>query len=144
MNGYLSKPFKAHELFAAVESWTAATVPAARPVPVDLEAFRATMREAGVEDTVDAIVATFVTALPGFLDTLATAVAAKDAVAIRRAAHSLKAAAGSIGAAGLATLLVDLEAVARDGTGEPVGHAFEQVRLEAAAVLGHLRAAGVP
>src|SRR2546423_12727706 len=49
MSGYLAKPFKAHDLFAAVEG--RGTQPAdtsAAPSPaVDLAAFRRTMEEAG-------------------------------------------------------------------------------------------------
>jgi hypothetical protein len=55
MNGYLSKPFRAHDLFAIVEGIgdEAEAVPATEPAPatpaVDLDAFRRSMREAGAE-----------------------------------------------------------------------------------------------
>ena len=123
MTGYLTKPFKAQDLFAVIEasvmsvpaSPATLAVPPAPDSPVDLEGFRATMREADAEDTVDAILATFVTALPGFLASLTAAVAAQDAPRIQRAAHNLKSAAGSIGAAGLATLLANMETAALAG-----------------------------
>ena len=87
MTGYLTKPFKAQDLFAAIEasvmpapaSPATLAVPPAPASPVDLEGFRATMREADAEDAVDTILATFVTALPGFLASLTAAVAAQDA-----------------------------------------------------------------
>jgi HPt (histidine-containing phosphotransfer) domain-containing protein len=144
MNGYLTKPFKAHDLFTAVEEWATPTPPSARPAPVDLEAFRSTMREADAEDGVDAIVATFVTALPAHLEMLVAAARAKNAGGVQRAAHAFKSAAAAIGAAGLATLLADVEKAARDGDVDPAGHALKRVRQEADAVLDHLRAAGAP
>src|SRR5216110_3710612 len=73
MSGYVAKPFKAHDLFGAVEGRTAATpdTAAAPPPPVDLAAFRGTMREAGAEAAVDGILATFATTLPQRLEALA-------------------------------------------------------------------------
>src|SRR3989442_6756038 len=57
MSGYLAKPFKAHDLFAAVEG--RGTQPAdtgAAPSPaVDLAAFRRTMEEAGAPETGDRV-----------------------------------------------------------------------------------------
>jgi HPt (histidine-containing phosphotransfer) domain-containing protein len=102
------------------------------------------MREAGAEDAVESILETFVTALPGYLNTLGAAVAAKDGGDIQRGAHALKSAAGSIGAQGLAMLLADMETAARDGTGQPPGRALVEVRVEANAVLSQLHGAGVP
>ena len=140
MTGYLTKPFKAQDLFAAVEASVvpASVAPAVHPAPIDLEAFRATMREADAEDAVDTILATFVTALPGFLASLTAAVAARDAPRIQRAAHALKSAAGSIGAAGLATLLANMETAAHAGDVARAGAGIAQVQQEAGAVLGQL------
>jgi two-component system, sensor histidine kinase and response regulator len=139
MNGYLTKPFKGHELFSAVEGWAASAAPPAPPAPVDLDAFRRTMREADAEDAVDSIVATFVTALPGYLDTLAAAVAAKDAAGMQRAAHAFKSAAGSIGAHGLAGTLQEMEQAARAGAVEAACTQFERARAEADRVVSYLR-----
>src|SRR5437899_10267882 len=52
MSGYLAKPFKAHDLFAAVEGRGAQPADtAAAPIPaVDLAAFRRTMEEAGAAE----------------------------------------------------------------------------------------------
>jgi len=140
MNGYLTKPFKAQDLFTAIDGWT--TPPAPTPLPVDLEGFRRTMREADAEDAVEGIVTTFVTDLPALLATLVAAVQAKDGGRIERAAHAFKSAAAAIGAGPLATLLAHLETAARDGTAEPAGQALEGVRKEVDAVLLQLRAVG--
>jgi CheY-like chemotaxis protein len=143
MNDYVAKPFKAFELFAAIEGWATPTPTTATPssTPVDLEAFRTTMREADAEDAVNAILETFVTALPGYLDTLATAVAAKDAGGIRRAAHAFKSAAGSIRANGLAGALQEMEQSAHAGAVEDACTQFESVRNKAEAVMGYLAGA---
>jgi CheY-like chemotaxis protein len=139
MNGYLTKPFKAQELFTAVDGWAAPAAPSAHPPPVDLEAFRRTMREADAEDAVESILETFVTALPGYLDTLAAAVAAKDAGGMQRAAHAFQSAAGSIGAGDLAGALQAMEQAASAGAVETACTEFERTRDEAERVVSYLR-----
>src|SRR2546422_6508888 len=100
MSGYLAKPFKAHDLFAAVEG--RGTQPAdtgAAPSPaVDLAAFRRTMEEAGAAEAGDGILETFVAAMPQRLDALAPAAPRAQAQPLQRAAHGLKSAARTIGA----------------------------------------------
>src|SRR5256885_11031435 len=110
MTDYLAKPFKAHELFAAVEGRAAR---AAIPPPVDLAAFRATMQEAGAEDAVDGILETFMCHAVGRSDALERAVTAGEAATIGKAAHAFKSAAGSIQAPGLASALQALEHAGR-------------------------------
>ena len=141
MDDYVTKPFKAFQLYAAVEGWATPTPAASAPAstPVDLEAFRATMREADAEDAVDLILATFVTAHPGLLDSLTAAVAAKEAGGIQRAAHAFKSAAGSIGAHSLAGALQEVEQSARAGAVETACAQFEPARNEAESVLTYLK-----
>src|SRR5881409_1391606 len=66
MSGYLAKPFKAHDLFAAVEGRgpQAADSGVAPSPAVDLAAFRRTMEEAGAAEAVDGILETFVATMP--------------------------------------------------------------------------------
>ena len=110
MTDYLAKPFKAHELFALVEG-TAEPKPAALPPlatlapPVDLEGFRATLREAGAESALYSIIDTFVRQAPDRLAGLATAVASGTGDDIVKAAHVYRGAAATIGARELAELL---------------------------------------
>src|SRR5216110_1366874 len=143
MSGYLAKPFKAHDLFAAVEGRGAdgAEPPAAAPAPVDVAGFRRTMEEAGAAEAVDGILATFVQTLPQRLDALATATGAGAAEPIQRAAHAFKSAAGTIGAGRLAALLEDMERAARDGDVAGACDKLERVRGEAQAALDYLRTA---
>src|SRR5207244_2565076 len=126
MTGYLTKPFRSHELFGLVEGWAepavstpeALAVPAPAPGgPVDLEHFRRTMREAGAEEAVDSILDTFLETAPERLAVLGAAVARDEAAGIAAAAHAFKSAAGSIGARALASLLSDAERAARAGHG---------------------------
>ncbi len=141
MTGYLAKPFKAHELFAVVEGRGPDGVepgPTASP-PVDVEAFRRTMEEAGAAEAVDGILATFVQTLPQRLDALTAATGGDSAEPIQRAAHAFKSAAATIGARALATLLEQIEAAARDGDVAGARDKLESVRTEASAALAYLQ-----
>jgi two-component system sensor histidine kinase/response regulator len=141
MTGYLAKPFKAHELFAVVEGRGpegAEPAPVAPP-PVDVDAFRRTMEEAGAAEAVDGILATFVQTLPQRLDALTAATGGETAEPIQRAAHAFKSAAATIGARDLAALLEQIESAARDGDVSRAREAMEPVRREAQAALAYLQ-----
>jgi len=144
MTDYLAKPFKAHELFALVEG-TAEPKPAALPPlatlapPVDLEGFRATLREAGAESALYSIIDTFVRQAPDRLAGLATAVASGTGDDIVKAAHVYRGAAATIGARELAELLERVETSARAGEIEKAKEAFESVSPIAHNVTDYLR-----
>src|SRR5437016_2458474 len=143
MSGYLAKPFKAHDLFAAVEGRgpQAADSGVAPSPAVDLVTFRRTMEEAGAAEAVDGILETFVATMPQRLDALAVAARGAEAEPLQRAAHAFKSAAGTIGAGRLAALLEDMERAARDGDLAGACDKLEQVRGEAQAALDYLRTA---
>ncbi len=142
MSGYLAKPFKAHDLFAAVEGRGAQPAESAAPPPaVDLAAFRRTMAEAGAAEAVDGILETFVATLPQRLEALVAAARGTDVEPLQRAAHAFKSAAGTIGAGHLAALLEDMERSARDGDLAGARDRLEHVRSEAQAALDYLRKA---
>jgi PAS domain S-box-containing protein len=127
MDDYLSKPFVSRDLFAIVErrreprekSTEVATIPASTatveigPAPVDLDGFRAAMREAGAEAAVDGILATFVATAPASAAALEAALRTGSAPAIASAAHAFKSAAGAIGARPLAEILLAIESAAK-------------------------------
>jgi len=144
MTEYLAKPFKAHELFALVEGTghgkpaAAAPAPATAP-PVDLEGFRATLREAGAEQALYSIIDTFVRQAPDRLVALAGAVASGSGVEIAKAAHVYRGAAATIGARELAELLERVEITARAGDVEQATEAFESVTPLAHEVIDYLR-----
>ncbi|HEX4628234.1 MAG TPA: response regulator, partial [Gemmatimonadales bacterium] len=145
MSGYLAKPFKAHDLFAAVEAGgeggsAPPPAPAASPA-VDVDGFRRTMEEAGAAEAVDGILATFVESVPQRLDALVSAAGGAEAEPLQRAAHAFKSAAATIGARTLATLLEAMETAARSGDLTAARDNLESVRTEAQAALDYLRTA---
>ncbi len=143
MSGYLAKPFKAHDLFAAVEGRGAPPpdTEATSSPAVDLAGFRRTMEEAGAAEAVDGILETFVATLPQRLEALVAAAGGTEAEPLQRAAHAFKSAAGTIGAGHLAALLEDMERAARDGDLAGARDKLDHVRGEARAALDYLRTA---
>src|SRR2546426_9937111 len=150
MTGYLAKPFKAHELFAVLEGSVGGghekpgAEAALAGVPVDLEAFRSTLREAGAEEAVDSILDTFARQAPERMAALVAALASRVASDVARAAHALRGAAGTIGARGLAGLLERMETA---GGGGDVGRARGGLQgggAGVAAVGGFLRGPHAP
>jgi len=123
MSDYLTKPFKGHDLFAIVEGrmgvvtgeYLAQSPVQNQEAPADLDAFRREMRDAGVEEAVDAILDTFVQSAGERITALTAALASGEVLAIKRAAHAFKSAAGTIGAKRLAALLQELETIAEAG-----------------------------
>jgi PAS domain S-box-containing protein len=149
MNGFVPKPFKPHELFAAVEGWgaaDAALVAAAPPaagngVPVDVEGFRRSMREAGIEDVVPEMLQVFMDDAPMRMQALTEAVEAGEPGAIREAAHAYKSAARTILAKGLSALLQEVEDAGRGGDSATARMLIDGLRDESDAVLAFLATA---
>ncbi|MDP2959475.1 MAG: response regulator [Longimicrobiales bacterium] len=154
MNDFLAKPFKPRDLFDLVDRW-AKLEPSGGPTstkddeamdpgqthepPVDLEGFRETMREAGVEEVVDTTLAIYVGDAPVIFAGLEAAVAAGDTDGVRRSAHSLKSASGNIRANRLYGLLQAMEHLGRDGDAEGVRAAWPELDAEFSAVMAYLR-----
>jgi len=156
MNGFVTKPFKPQELHDAVERWLRSAAgkcaaraaakrngrmkqEAARPVPVDLEAFRSAMREAGVEEVVPITIGTYLDEAPGKFNTTVDAVQAGDGKAIDRAAHALKSASGAIRADSLAKLLQQLEDAGGEGDIQRAQGLFQAVQKEYERVMAYLQ-----
>ena len=148
MTGYLTKPFKGHELFALVEGWmekpqAPVGAPVGAPQPpdagvIDLDGFRSTMRDAGAEEAVDGILRMFVDSAPARLETLAAAVRGGEQAAIERAAHAFKSAAATIGARALAERLAQIEKAAREGAVDRAAGHVADLRDDVAAALAQL------
>jgi PAS domain S-box-containing protein len=145
MDGYLSKPFKTRDLFAAVEAGAEPAAASAgtgtsatRSHPVDVVALRESLRQAGPEESIGEILKTFVADAPSRLDALTKAFKANDPRAIERAAHAFKAAAVTIGAHRLAVLLQAVEVAAKEGSARRAGTELEALRAEVEAVLRYL------
>jgi HPt (histidine-containing phosphotransfer) domain-containing protein len=148
MDDYLGKPFKAHELFAVVEGWrvgpsTHESDEADVVHPVDLEGFRTILREGGIEEALDAIIAQFVKDAPGRMAAVEEAVASHDADAINRAAHAFKSSAGTIRATSLTEALRQTEAAGKSGNLKIAVELLARVRSEFVATMSYLEAEAV-
>jgi HPt (histidine-containing phosphotransfer) domain-containing protein len=98
---------------------------------IDRDTFRALQDAAGA-DFVGELVATFLEEAPKMLATLREALAAGDADAFRRTAHSLKSNALTFGAQSLAAKARELEATAREavaaGDAKPLDALADELR----------------
>jgi PAS domain S-box-containing protein len=150
MSAVVTKPFKPHQLFAAVEGWAAAPEgPAAEDAgssagaaaAVDLAALRASLREGGVEDMLETLVASFLAEAPGRLAAVEEAVRAGDGERIRQAAHAYKSSATQLGARALAEALQALELAGRNGDLAAAGGLAGAVRREHEGACAFLAAA---
>jgi len=152
MNDFLAKPFKPRDLYEVVERWIGGDANAPRskeveevtedrgdaPAPVDLEGFRATMREAGVEEVVDTTLEIYLSEAPVLFRGIEEAVASGAPEEVRRAAHSLKSASGNIRANRLAFLLQYMEDRGQAGDVEGARELFGALREEYRAVIDYL------
>jgi two-component system, sensor histidine kinase and response regulator len=116
MDGYLSKPVGQAELAKAIETWVRRDREAEGPDAedsIDGETL-ATLREMGKDTSFFVeVIDLFLEEAPRQLDALREAVAAGDAERARLAAHSLKGAAGNVGAKPMARSADRLEKLAR-------------------------------
>ncbi len=146
MSDYLTKPLRAHELFAAVEGWAPSDTERPEPAPapqivaspVDVAAFREQMRLAGAEAAVDQILDTFLESTPQRIAAITGALVSGNATDIERAAHALKSAAGTIGAKSLAALLQQIEAAGNAGDVASARALQDRLEAESAAVIDQL------
>ena len=163
MNALLAKPFKPHELFATVEGWAVTSdvtpdtidVPpdmirpspgpgapsdANRPTdPVNLDAFRGIMEEAGVGGAVNSTLEVYLKDTPDRINLLKKAVEAGDEAEIDAVAHALKSASGSIRAERLAELLQETETAGKAGDTKRAAELLEDLLTEYDAVQAFLK-----
>jgi len=151
MDDYVAKPIRVEELVAALERSPAhrdaapASGPAEPPAPaasaIDRAVFERLVATTGGPFVAE-LIETFGEDARELLATLRRALAATDRDAFRRAAHSLKSTAESLGATGLAALARELEGAARagslDGTAPRLDRLTEHYE-RAASALGDLR-----
>lgn len=107
---------------------------------VDLDGFRAMMREAGIEEAVDSTLAIYLQEAPPTFARLEAAAAADDAASAASAAHALKSASSNIWATSLVHILDATERAAREEDSARVGELVEEVRSVFHAVVDRLRA----
>jgi PAS domain S-box-containing protein len=144
----VTKPFRPHELFSAVEGWGMPQPPPTAAVPehvVDLDGLRQALREAGAEGVLGDLIQTFLGDCPGRLAAVDDAEVSRDPAQMERAAHVYKSAAGAIRAEGLADALGRLEAAGRAHNVELAQQIVPEVRRAHEAVVRELAAvAGAP
>ncbi len=113
MDSYLTKPFRADELYATVDALLSAT-----PSPASVaQPAAATILERflGDRELLSSVAQTFVARVPVLLDELDDAVTRGDADAVQRAAHSLKGSAGNFGHGPSFEAAAALERLGRSG-----------------------------
>lgn len=129
MSGYVTKPFKPHELFSAVEGWGAGSptshaekpnAPTAKteepPPPLDIAGFRGTLADAGIESVGNQMLGIFLEDGQNRMQELAASVKVGDPRAIARAAHAFKSGAANVRALALTALLQAVETSSAAGS----------------------------
>lgn len=101
---------------------------------VDVEGFRAMMREVGDEEIVDTTLAVYASEAPGIMARITNAVTPADSDEIRAGAHSLKSSSGTLRANHLAGLLRRLKELGREGEVAAATEFFQEVSAECHAV----------
>jgi CheY-like chemotaxis protein len=144
MSGYLSKPFKAHELFAVVEGWdtpepTPAVPASGAGAPVDLDSFNAMLSDAGIESAGDQMLQVFVDYSAERIVLLRAAVERGNYSEVERLAHALKSGAGTIMAATLADLFRRVESAAQAADAGSVRELGAAIDAEHARVVAFLK-----
>jgi CheY-like chemotaxis protein/HPt (histidine-containing phosphotransfer) domain-containing protein len=126
MDGYVSKPIQARELYQAIAQLlpakpapaSADEVPAAAgppPGPAVLDRAAALKHVGGDEQLFHELIGVFLEDCPRMLSELREAAETADAVRLKRAAHSLKGAAGALGGKAVFEAALRLEAMGRQG-----------------------------
>lgn len=143
MDGYVTKPFRATELFRVVERYepTPVSAPAvsATAVPEQMEAaaeasvldWDGALRNLdGDEALLRELAAMFLVEYPKLMAAIDAAHASGNAAELRRAAHTLKGSAQVIGAAGVGTAAQRLADLGREGKLAPVPEARRALAAE--------------
>ncbi len=133
MDDYISKPISVHVLGAKLSSENWALVD--RPV---IKRFADVIGPCGIVQLID----TFVTGWPAMVDAVRGALTSKDALSLRQAAHSLKAAAETLGIRVVAGYSLKLEHIGQSGSLEGASALLGQidsVRQETAVELERIR-----
>ncbi len=121
MDGYVSKPIQARELWQVLaelvpgEAADEAAAPAAGPVAEVLDREVALERVGGDRELLRELVEMFDAECPGWLAAVRDAIARGDAALLQRAAHALRGGAGTFGAAGACNVAQRLETMGREG-----------------------------
>jgi CheY-like chemotaxis protein/nitrogen-specific signal transduction histidine kinase len=109
MNGHLAKPFKAEDLFQAVEGLGRQGLVLEESTPINLVEFRRALRESAVSEPGDTVLRGFLQDASDLLGAMVDAVSQADSAGIAAAARAYRAAAANVRAEGLTALLTLVE-----------------------------------
>jgi CheY-like chemotaxis protein/HPt (histidine-containing phosphotransfer) domain-containing protein len=116
MDGYVTKPIQPEALAAAIERWLPPEIPpAAKPTPAPVDLIAARRLAGGDEELRAEVAAMFMEGCRQYQAELREAVQAGDGVRIGRIAHTLKGAAGAVGATTAQELAAELEGLSQGG-----------------------------
>jgi HPt (histidine-containing phosphotransfer) domain-containing protein len=110
-----------------------------RDVTIDVAALLASV--GGDHELLDELTTTFEAERPGWIASLRAGLAAGDAPAVRRVAHSMAGALGYLRAASVRQRAVELEAMGRDGRLDGAGAAIDRLESDLGALSRLLAAA---
>ena len=127
MDGYLAKPTESRALFAEVEGPEGMSMP-----PIDEADLLSRLH--GDTELAAEIVRLFTEECPSLLAAIRTALDRRDVTAVRRAAHTLKGAAGTAAAVGIAEAAALLEVLAAEGHLDAFEGAWLRISTEASAL----------
>jgi two-component system, sensor histidine kinase and response regulator len=146
MDGYISKPIEPAILFATVEQTAADATPAATAVeagPVRFDEAEFRQRLFGDPVLIADVVRLFLEDLPGRVAAIGSAVDARDAGALRAAAHALKGSSINLSLGALHDVAMRLERLGADSQMDAVDAVWQELSAEAreaAEILRQLRA----
>ena len=106
--------------------------------PVQIEAFRAEMRAAGIEEVADEAIAAFMEETPDRMDGVGAALAQGDAATAGKLGHAIKSAAGGIRAVRLAELAAAMEQAGKGGDLDQARQLAPELQREGEAVFRFL------
>jgi two-component system, sensor histidine kinase and response regulator len=140
MDGYLAKPFDQRHVFAIVEAEDPAGAeprPPATAAAFDSAALLA--RFGGDSEFMEDIVRVFLEDCPAQLSAIESAVEARDAHRIERAAHALKGAASNLGASDVVRAAEDLERLGAANRIADVDTAYARITADTSTFVNALR-----
>jgi PAS domain S-box-containing protein len=142
MDDYVSKPVRLDDLDATMSRWLdqPRSAPEAQRPDQEGELVQSSIERrldqlrgpdpAEDEPFLSELIGSFLAEAPVYVGELAGAVARGDAAALGETAHTLKGAAGNLGATRLAALCEELEALGRGGRPRSAGPIIERLRAE--------------
>jgi HPt (histidine-containing phosphotransfer) domain-containing protein len=133
MNDYVAKPIREHELATALKRASPRRdhdrAPVRREIGLEAAALQ-NLRELGGDEFLAEIIDVFLADSPALIASLRSSLDRRDTDELRRAAHTLKSNASTLGAATLAELCRVVEQRAKDGRVAGLSPDVEQIEQE--------------